>query len=963
MAQVTNEQPFTVIYSFSYYPVLGYLLEAYAVPLLNNGQLSLSYQQIHKLTAEYYGIDGQEKDAILALDNTGPKKLFQQFYNGKKQIKSKEWLYNVLDENTISQFVRPYIETQIYKAFQSIGQRKVFLGKDNNPMAQELNIIRDTSILFHLRKDERGTIYFPTFKANGESIQREPKANVLLTHTPPLFLIENNLLVFSEKLDGQKLIPFVNKKFIAIKKEAEEEFFKQFMVPLIEEHNVYAKGVEIISEKHIAKARVEISKNLNGDNCLLLKFKYDKKIFPYHTTKLVSVYLEKNDDKYVFHRIKRSKTWEENKLNELTKLGLTFDQGSLLKPKGSINSIDWLIDNQSKLREIGFEIVIQQDLNYSLIKPELDIQINEKVDWFDVHIVVSFGEYQIQFSELKKTILNGSREVHLPNGEIGIIPEEWISRIQELQEHNSTKSGNLIHIRHFHANNLDVFKDSKALTTSKHINDLFLNKQKEFTIPNSFKGKLRDYQKIGFCWLMTLHNLQLGGILADDMGLGKTVQTLAFLTKIHEANTTKNETNPSDDTLNRITTSLLILPTSLIHNWQNEIKNFAPKLKTYLHFGYNRKKDISEILSKTDLVISTYGIVRNDLDLFKSFFFKSIILDESQNIKNHKSATAKAVKTLNSFSKFSLTGTPIENSLNDLWSQMDFVNPGLLFHHAKFKTHFLNPIEKDLNDRKSERLKELISPFILGRKKSQVAPELPPKTEQILLCGMSEGQQSLYEKIKSEYRNEILLKIEEDGIQKSRMHILSGLMKLRQIANHPKLVKEEYDSGKYELLKEKLNTVLENGHKVLIFSQFVEFLKIIKTHLEDVQIPFSYLDGSTSSKNRNLEVEQFKSNEQLQVFLISLKAGGTGLNLQEADYVFMMDPWWNPAAEKQAEDRAHRIGQTKKVHVYKFITKDSLEEKIIQLQNKKTNLSSKIINYEDSLLKNFDKSLIDKLLN
>ena len=962
MAQVSNDKPFDVIYSFGYYPILGYLLEAYAVPILNNGQLSLSFQQIHVLTAEYYGITGIEKEAIIALDNTNPKKLFKRFYNGKKTIKSKEWLYDVLDEKTIKTQVRPYIETQIYEAFEKISNRKIFISKDSNPMQQELNVIKDTSILFHLRRDERGTIYFPTFKANGETIHREPKANVLLTHTPPLFLIENNLLIFNEKLDGQKLVPFVNKKFIAIRKEAEEEFFTQFMVPLIEEYNVYSKGAEIISEKHIANAIIEISKNLLDEDCLMLKFKYGEKIFPYHTTKLVSVHLEKDKENYIFHRIKRSKIWENHKLSALLKLGLKFESGSLFKPLNNITSIEWLISNKTKLKENGFEVKVQENLNYSLLKPEIDIQINEKPDWFDVQIQVTFGEFIIPFAQLKKEILNGSREIRLPNGEIGIIPEEWISRISELHEHNIKNSGNQIRIRHFHANGINVFQDTEEYLNSKHIQLLKLGKPKEFSVPANFKGQLRDYQKTGFNWLLTLHELGLGGILADDMGLGKTIQTLAMLCNIVTDNSKSIEKDiPSPNQQNK--PSLLILPTSLIHNWISEIKVFAPSLKIYLHFGYKRKKDLDAIMDKSDLIISTYGIARNDIETLKKYTFKTIILDESQNIKNNKSATAKAVKLLHSKSKFSLTGTPIENSLNDLWSQMDFANPGLLFNHTKFKNYFLNPIEKDLNDTKSIKLKELIEPFILGRKKSQVAPELPSKAVQTLLCGMTTEQESLYERIKSEYRNEILLKIEEDGMQKSRMHILSGLMKLRQIANHPKLVKEDFDSGKFDLLKEKLDISIENGHKILIFSQFVEFLKIIKSHLEETKLSYSYLDGQTTPKQRNQEVQNFKENKDIQVFLISLKAGGTGLNLQEADYVFMMDPWWNPAAERQAEDRAHRIGQTKNVHVYKFITKNTIEEKILKLQNKKTNISDKIINYEDSLVKNFDKSLIDKLLN
>lgn len=948
MAQVENTKPFEVIYSFEYYPILGYLLEAYAVPLLSSGKLSLAHQQIHELTADYFGIFEEEMEAIICLDKTDPKKLFKKFYNQKKAIKSKEWLHEVLDEKTFKNHVRPYIDKQIHKALSHIGNRRVFLNKDNNPIHKPLKVVRDTSILFHLRRDERGTIYFPTFKANGEVIQREPRSNALLTVSPPVFLIESTLLIFNAKIDGQKLIPFVNKKFIAIEKTAEEAFFKKFMVPLIEEYDVYSKGVEIISEKHIAKAILEVSMNLQNEKCFVLKFDYNGKIYSFHTTKKVSVHLEKKDDNtYLFHRIKRSKTWEGHKMDSLKELGLTNQEGSLLYPEKEIHPITWLIENKARLEELGFDIKMDTEKPYSLIKPEFEVKINEKTDWFDVQIVVQFGEFSIPFSKLKKAIMQGLREITLPNGEIGLLPMEWVSRIQELQEHNIKNTGDNIHIRHFHQGSISLLQGIEENAKSKYLELLKLEKVKEYPVPTPFQGTLREYQKTGFNWLNTLHEIGLGGILADDMGLGKTIQALAFLSYIKE---TKGQC------------SLLILPTSLIYNWLSELKKFAPHLKVHLHFGYTRKKELAEIHKNVDVILSTYGIVRNDIELFQKLEFQTILIDEGQNIKNHQSITAKAVKKLNAQSRFSLTGTPIENSLSDLWSQMDFVNSGLLFSQAKFKKQFLNPIEKLYDENASIRLKELIQPFILGRKKAQVAPELPSKTEQVLLCGMSEEQNSLYERIKSEYRNELLLKIEEDGMQKSKLHILTGLMKLRQIANHPLLVQEEMESGKFELLKEKLHAALSGGHKVLIFSQFVEFLKIIKEYLQKESLPFSYIDGKTTAKNRNEEVDNFKSNPEINIFLISLKAGGTGLNLQEADYVFMMDPWWNPAAEKQAEDRAHRIGQEQKVHVYKFITKDTLEEKILKLQQNKSNLSKKIISYEESFVKKFDKALIENLL-
>jgi SNF2 family DNA or RNA helicase len=449
--------------------------------------------------------------------------------------------------------------------------------------------------------------------------------------------------------------------------------------------------------------------------------------------------------------------------------------------------------------------------------------------------------------------------------------------------------------------------------------------------------------------MLFLNNFNFGGCLADDMGLGKTVQTLAVLQ--HEA-----EQNPG-------TTSLLIMPTSLVYNWQMEARRFTPKLKVLIYSGTARIKD-PKYFSKFDLIITSYGITRLDAEnVFSKYHFNYVILDESQAIKNPGSIISKSVRLLNSRRKLILTGTPIENSTLDLWSQLSFVNPGLLGNKSFFKSEYQIPIEKRQDVGKTIRLNTLIKPFILRRDKSQVAKDLPKKTVSVKYCTLSASQREYYDKEKNFYRNKILDSIERDGLNKSQMILLQGLTRLRQIANHPAMVDAEYegDSGKLEDIIYMIHNALGKDHNILIFSQFVKHLKIISNHLTEEKIPFAYLDGSV--KNRQAEVEKFQNNKNISIFLISLKAGGLGLNLTKADYVFMLDPWWNPAAEAQAIDRAHRIGQKNKVFSYKFIAKDTLEEKILSLQQSKLKLASDLITIEESFVKNLTKNDIQKLFD
>ncbi|MBA4058306.1 MAG: helicase SNF2, partial [Marivirga sp.] len=349
-------------------------------------------------------------------------------------------------------------------------------------------------------------------------------------------------------------------------------------------------------------------------------------------------------------------------------------------------------------------------------------------------------------------------------------------------------------------------------------------------------------------------------------------------------------------------------------------------------------------------------------ELLRQFYFNYIILDESQVIKNPTSNIAKAVRELKSRHKLVLTGTPIENTTMDLWSQMSFINPGILGTQTYFRNEFQNPIEKRNDESRSRKLHSVIKPFILRRHKSQVATELPEKVENIQYCSMTHEQEKRYEEVKTHYREKIFKLIEQEGLGNSRFMILEGLTKLRQLANHPRMVEQGYtgDSGKMEDITHMLENAIAEGHKVLIFSQYVKHLEIVRQYLKSNKIDYTYLDGS--STDRKEQVERFNRETNLKVFLISIKAGGLGLNLTEADYVFILDPWWNPAVEAQAVDRAHRIGQKKKVFTYKFITRNTVEEKILTLQQRKLRLTTDLITTEESFMKQLTKEDIEQML-
>lgn len=964
MLRVDSSKPCKIVYSLCKHEFFGYLIEPHIVQLNPQGDFSLTYQRVFSHTATEFARHLTEKDLklIKILDETEQDFIIKKFH--KKPIRPVEFFSKFFNEK-FYESVRPKIEKKLSEVLEliKVDGELYLMDSDGWPAERKIEIAAEAAtVLFHFRRNAMETRYFPTIKYQGMRIDFMFKEAQVVSNQPAWLLLNDMLYFFEQDIEGKKLMPFLNKRYITIPKATEGAYFEKFVAPLIEKYHVYAEGFEIKTEKHEPSPVIKVIYVDSGVSQLQLYFKYDTHAFAMGNEKKITVHLEKEEDNYIFTRIKRDAAWEKQKFNVLTSLGLKkvspiFHNLEVPPNRDEDQSyaiINWVNEHIEQLKEEGFEIEQHQGTKKFLFATnKIDFEIKEDNDWFDINAIVYFGTHPIPFIALKQHILHKKREFTLPDGAIAIIPEKWFTQYGSL--FSLSDGGKALKLKKHHIGLInELAEDGIAnVTLSRKLERLndFENIA-DTQMPVHFKGDLRSYQKAGYNWFSFLREYNFGGCLADDMGLGKTIQTLAMLQKIKE----EDEQNATKST------SLIVMPTSLIYNWLNEAKKFTPKLKIHAHTGSSRNKDISQF-AKYDIIITTYGITRVDIDLLKEYYFNYIILDESQNIKNPSSKSFKAVRVLKSRHKLVLSGTPVENSVSDLWTQLTFLNPGLLGTQAFFNEEYVQAIEKRKDEEKARKLQAIIKPFVLRRTKEQVASELPAKTEQIFYCDMSEDQAAYYEKTKSAYRNDLLSSMDDGTYAKKQVQLLQGLTALRQLANHPVMIDEHYasDSGKFENVIHTLDNVLKGGHKVLIFSQFVKHLNIFKQYFEQEAIPFSYLDGAT--KNRGEIVAEFQENTELKVFLISIKAGGVGLNLTQADYVFILDPWWNPAVEQQAIDRTHRIGQEKKVFIYKFIAKDTVEEKILALQNRKKRLASSLITTEESFFKSLSKEDIREILN
>ncbi|PWH84929.1 SNF2-related protein [Brumimicrobium oceani] len=667
------------------------------------------------------------------------------------------------------------------------------------------------------------------------------------------------------------------------------------------------------------------------------------------------------EDKKALTYKERDEDFEAEFLAEFKALHPQFEQQSnyfYLTVEEALESM-WLMETLDKLKKKKIRIFGLNDLKsirYNLNKPSFSIGLSSGTDWFDMDIKVDFGGQTADLKQIQKSIIKQTNYVELKDGTVGILPKEWIEKYKKYFKLGNVKKDK-IEISNFQFNIIDELYEEET-NTPKFLQELHEKKKRLLNLkdlkaipkPKGIKATLRDYQKEGLNWLVFLHENQLGGCLADDMGLGKTLQTIAFMQYLK--NLPKKDSSPLPH--------LVVAPTSLMFNWLAELEKFAPKLKVLSFIGANRIESIPEIQNH-DVVLTTYGSMIKDIETHRKFEYNYVILDESQAIKNPQSQRFKAVRLLKCKNRLALTGTPIENNTFDLYSQFSFLNPGIFGSIKHFKSTFSEAIDKDQDEYTSELLAKMIHPFLLRRTKTQVAKELPSKTESVIYCEMGKAQRKVYDHYKEYFRQKLLEQIEEEGINKSQMYILQGLTKLRQICNSTALADKEKDYGNDsakldELVRHLTDKV--NNHKILVFSQFVGMLSLVKERLQQDGIVFEYLDGQT--RNREEKVNNFQNNDEIRVFLISLKAGGTGLNLTEADYVYLIDPWWNPAVESQAIDRCYRIGQDKKVMAYRMICKDTIEEKIVELQDKKKSVAADVIRV-DKEKKSFDQNEVERL--
>lgn len=948
---------------------LGMLLHPYLIS--GSGK---HYYTIHdRLSVEkshsYRDMLAPHQEEIISLtENYSDRSLARRFTKGEATART---YLDKLTDHYIAQFVRPYIEKQMNQCLELVRRHMVpvFLRETKNVVYKEDFICiaqEPAEVVFNFIKLKDETRYYQNISHLGQSMHLTGTGGIILTDSPCWLLLNRTLYHFKQKVDGRKLSIFFNKEFITVPPVHEKRYYSTFVKKCIRDFPVLAQGFPVRHQQPEKHPMLTLEMDLEGLPSLFLQFKYGNQILKSRQGQIKIVRFSQEEGTYAFDFFYRDLNWETETVSFLESLGLknvyenTFQIDSEVSPHRVVN---WLNEHSTTLKQRNFLLSQEiENIIYFTDQMEMVMRAEEKNDWFEVYAMARFGnDFEIPVVQLRKHLLEGIREYRLPDGRIAVLPETWFADFSDLLTFGQREK-DMIRVRRWHGSLLSAlsisgFDGGKRLTEA---GDLPPDTAPPDP-PDGLLAQLRSYQLEGFRWLDHLRRKHLGGCLADDMGLGKTLQALTLLLN-YICKTTKSIAaappaqggqldlfNPVAEQSGAGKPSLIIMPASLIHNWQAEIRKFIPHIG-YLTYTGSQRHELLPQVQYAHLVLTTYGTIRNDFDALSKFDFGYIILDESQVIKNPASKTARVIFRLKSEHRVTLSGTPIENSLSDLWSQMHFLNPGLLGEHAFFKRFFATPIQKHDDRAKQEKLQQLIRPFILRRTKREVEKELPELSQEYIYCEMTPQQEQVYQQEKTRIRNFILDNIEKQGPAKSAIIVLRALTRLRQMASHPVLTDKEYQagSGKFDEVVRNIETLIAEGHKVLVFSSFVKHLRIFTDYFDTQKIGYSLLTGST--RDRAAAIRSFEEEEQQRnIFFISLKAGGTGLNLTSAEYVFLLDPWWNPQAELQAISRAHRIGQTHPVMAYRFITVGTVEEKIMLLQQKKSKLADIFINTNNPL--------------
>jgi non-specific serine/threonine protein kinase len=778
------------------------------------------------------------------------------------------------------------------------------------------------------------------------------------SRSPMLFQYHNQFFTWKRTEDIMIIEQFQKDGKVRIPAEQWAAQLQQFILPLSKEYNVHFGNVQKEEVKDI-RPEVKVMLREKGEY-LLFQPVFTYKGYDVRSTDKEKVILPVADKLYVIQRNLEAEREFVHKIESLHSHFIRPQEGDTLALKGTeVLKNNWFFLFVDAVKEMnipvfGFDAL--KNFRFNTAKPSTKIYISSNTDWFDAKVEIHFGDQKVTVDEVKRALGNKQQFVQLEDGTLGILPEEWIKKYSLLFRVGEGKSGNM-KLSKYH------FSVIEELYLQRDEEELFFQLEekyerlksnhsiKEVPAPAHLKKILRPYQESGFQWLNYLREVQWGGILADDMGLGKTIQALSFLHHLKEENGSLK--------------ALVVCPTTLMYNWQNEIKKFTPGISFYVHHGGGRTRE-NLASHHADVIITTYGTLRSDIKQFVEVSFDYVVLDESQAIKNPSSKVTKAAGLIKAKNRLCLSGTPLQNNTFDIYAQMNFLNPGMLGSVEFFKQEFSIPIDKFGEKEQKEHLRKLLYPFILRRTKEQVAKDLPEKQEMVLFCEMGDEQRRIYDAFRNDYRDKILGVVDNQGIQKSQLTILQGLMKLRQICDSPAIVKDEEKfpnaSVKLEEIGREITENISN-HKALVFSQFLGMLSLIKEKMKELGVDYEYFDGSSTVAERERAIERFQNDENCRVFLISLKAGGVGLNLTAADYVYIVDPWWNPAVEQQAIDRTHRIGQTKNIFAYRMICTDTVEDKILKLQERKRSLARELITDDEGFVKSLTREDVEYLFS
>ena len=767
----------------------------------------------------------------------------------------------------------------------------------------------------------------------------------VLSHQPGMFIIDGHIHLLNDNFSGQLLLPFVKKPQVDIPRKLEDDYFHRFILRHVTRAEIHAEGFDISDICTPPRPSLVVETAIDGKEMLSLRFKYGNTDYAPDTNSNGRVSLTAEDGSFRFTRQMRDKQKESEQASQLQQLtGTTLSKQGYIRFDSTAALVDWLRRHAGSLKENGFDVVQPSDTIYYIGPLNVEQNDSWQGDWLqtEVTIVLDDGKLRIPFRDLRETILRGEQTYMLPTGEQLFIPEEWPQRYANLLLTGMGMDKGKGFLRH----RSQIGNEETIPARGEYAG---ASASSPPPLSPKLNATLRPYQQAGFEWLWQNFVAQTGCCLSDEMGLGKTLQTIALLLEYkEEAMTSAPKPTPgmlfSDEEMRGegdtrsagcltipFKTSLVVAPASVVHNWRNEISRFAPLLTVLTYTGgtgQRREKRLS--LMRWDVVLTTYRTLLNDINYLARQQFGIIVFDESQAFKTATSQIHKAVSMLQAQHRLALSGTPVENNLGELWSLMNVLNPNLLGDARSFQQSFANPIARQMETYRRDLLRQLIAPFFLKRTKDEVLSDLPERQDEVVVCPMTDEQTHLYATELSKARNEWL---DPNTKQQSRqINMLASIQRLRQIAN---------GEGKMAVVFEQLEELRTTSHKVLLFSEYVSLLETVGEEMSRREWSYELLTGQT--QHREQVIAHFQEDADCQFFLISLKAGGVGLNLTAADYVFLLDPWWNQSAEEQAIARAHRIGQHNPVFVYRFVSSGTLEEQILTLQERKQTLIDSVM--------------------